>query len=315
VGSHVAENALRLEGLDIRCLVRRSSDTAFLESLGVELIYGDLHSAEALNLAVADVDYVVHCAAKVGDWGHYSEFNHINVEGTKALLEVCCKNANLKKFVGISSLGVYEAKDHFDTDESSPIHTKGMDGYTRSKAEAENLYQSFHKKYSLPIVVLRPGFIYGERDRTVLPQLVSKLKNKKVILFGDGSKKMNNTYVKNLVSAIFLALESDISDGRTYNIHDGCLVSKEEFINTVAKLSGCSEVTAKIPLWFAKNLAKGVEASARLTGKKSSPFISMAKYKFMGLNLDFSIEKARQELGYSPKTEFRDSMKNSLRYS
>src|SRR4051812_12087227 len=79
VGSHVAEEAVR-RGHKVRALVRASSDTRFLDSLGVEKVPGDLEDAESLRRGVAGADWVINCAAKVGDWGPLEEFRRLNVD-------------------------------------------------------------------------------------------------------------------------------------------------------------------------------------------------------------------------------------------
>ena len=66
VGSHVAEEAIR-RGIKTRVLVRETSDVAFLDSLGVEKIHGDMLREDSLKKAVEGVSIIVHCAAKVGE--------------------------------------------------------------------------------------------------------------------------------------------------------------------------------------------------------------------------------------------------------
>ena len=73
-----------------------------------------------LTRAVEDVDVVIHCAAKVGDWGPVEEYRKVNVEGLRTLLDAC-KGHALARFVHMSSLGVYAARHHYGTDESEPL--------------------------------------------------------------------------------------------------------------------------------------------------------------------------------------------------
>ncbi|MEO1993934.1 MAG: NAD-dependent epimerase/dehydratase family protein, partial [Planctomycetaceae bacterium] len=85
-----------------------------------------------------------------------------------------------------------------------------------------------------PAIILRPGFVYGPRDRTVLPRLLEKLKSNQFAYLGSSEKLMNNTYVENLCEAVFAALESDELCGQIYNIRDDRLVTKQEFVETIA---------------------------------------------------------------------------------
>jgi nucleoside-diphosphate-sugar epimerase len=202
--------------------------------------------------------------------------------------------------VHVSSLGVYEGRDHFGTDETTPPAAEALDGYTRSKVEAEALALSYVKDRGLPLSVVRPGFIYGERDRTVLPKLIHSLRTGRFAYFGSGEQALNCIYVKNLVAAIFLAAEVPGAVGEVFNVTDGARVSKKQFIGRVAELAGLKPPRRKIPLWLAWTLAILLERRAKRKGATTPPLVNKARYKFLGLNLDYSIEKARKILGYRP---------------
>src|SRR5260370_32113284 len=205
VGGHVAE-ACSGRGIPVRALARQGSDTSLLRRCAATIIPGDLGDANAIRQAVDGVDYVVHCAAKVGDWGPVEAYREVNVEGLRRLLDAC-KGQPLKRFVHLSSLGVYAARHHYGTDESEPLPAKHMDGYTQTKVESEQLALSYQREHKVPVVVLRPGFIYGPRDRTVLPKLVENLRNGVGRYLGSGNQALNTIYVANLVHAMELPLD------------------------------------------------------------------------------------------------------------
>ncbi len=303
VGGHVAEEALK-RGHRVRALVRQSSDTRWLDQLGVERVIGDLEDANSLREGATGADWVFNCAAKVGDWGPLDEFRRLNVEALRLLLEVAC-DAGVQRFVHVSSLGVYEGRDHHGTDETVPPASNSLDAYTRSKTEAEALVLDYHRKRGLPAAIVRPGFIYGERDRTVLPKLLLNLRRGTFAYFGSGEQVLNCIYVKNLVEGIFLAAESPAAVGEVFNLTDGEPVSKKDFVGRVAALAGLRPPTRHIPLRLARFLANLVEGAAKLRGAKNPPLINKARFKFLGLNLDYSIEKARRVLGYRPSVHLR----------
>lgn len=298
VGSHAVEEALA-RGLRVKALVRASSDTRWLDGLGVEKVPGDLEDVGALRAGVEGSDWVFNCAAKVGDWGSLEEFRRLNVAALKLLLDAA-SDAGVGRFVHVSSLGVYEGRDHFGTDETTPPAAQALDGYTRSKVEAEELALRYVRGRKLPLSVVRPGFIYGERDRTVLPKLVHSLRTRRFAYFGSGDQALNCIYVKNLVAAIFLAAEVPAAVGEVFNVTDGARVSKKQFVGRVAELAGLRPPTRKIPLWLARLLATLLERRAKRKGSTTPPLVNKARYKFLGLNLDYSIEKARRVLGYVP---------------
>lgn len=311
VGHHVVQRAIA-EGNAVRVLVRNPAAARDFEAQGVEAMTGDLGDTSILPKVVTGVDAIVHCAAKVGDWGPVSDYRKVNVEGLRGLLDAALKAGHLKRFVHVSSLGVYPARDHYGTDEAEIPNPDGIDGYTLSKFEAERMVLEYIREKSLLGVVLRPGFIYGPFDRTVLPKLLDRLHSGVFAYLGGKDKLMNNTYVLNLVDAIFLALNRDDVVGEVFNIRDGRLVSKGEFIETISRAAGYPVPTKVVPLGVAKFLAAAMEGGARLFGKKQAPLLSKARIKFLGLNLDFSIDKAKRQLGYDPKFDFAEAMPETI---
>ena len=190
VGSHLVE-ACAGRGWNVRALVPPSSDTSLLERHHATLIRGDLTDLAAVREALQGVEVVLHCAAKVGDWGPVEEYRTINVEALRGLLDVCRDRSGvppLQRFVHFSSLGVYAARHHYGTDENEPLPQQHIDGYTQTKVESEQLVLSYYRDHKLPVVVLRPGFIYGTRDRTVMPKLLDNLRNGKLRYIGGGKR-------------------------------------------------------------------------------------------------------------------------------
>jgi nucleoside-diphosphate-sugar epimerase len=313
VGSHVAERAAG-RGLRVVTLVREGTDARWLEGLGATVIRGDLNDAPAVARAAAQADQVVHCAARVGDWGPAAEYRRVNVEGLRNLLEAV-RYRVIRRFVHLSSLGVYAARDHFGTDESVPPPPRHVDGYTQSKVEAEQLALAYQRDHGVPVVVLRPGFIYGPRDRTVLPKLLAALAARQVKYLGAGTQVLNTIGVHNLVDAIFLALEKPGVIGRVYNLTDDEPVSRHRFLEALADLAGLDRPTAHVPLWLARALTPVMEGVARAIGAKQPPLLTQARLKFLGLNLGFSVARARAELGYQPRVPFDEGIREAVAWA
>lgn len=326
VGSHVIEEALA-RGHRVRALVRSSSNTALLDRWGVEKVVGDLADPKALADGCRGADWVIGCAAMVGDWGKLADFRKLNVDALRLLLDAAAE-AGVGRFVHVSSLGVYEGRDHFGTTEEVPPALNSLDAYTRSKAEAEVLALSYLGQgppsyggvtpdfpyvnevlaqssarsagKTLPVAIVRPGFIYGERDRTVLPKLIDVLRRGRFFYFGSGEQVLNCIYVKNLVHAIFLAAESPEAIGQVFNLTDGRKVTKRDFVKRVAGAVGLEDPSRKLPLGLARFLANVMQGGAKLRGATRPPLVNKARFKFLGLSQDYSIEKARRVLGYDP---------------
>ena len=261
VGSHLAEACVK-RGDSVSTLARPQSDVAMLEKLGVAIHRGDLTESATIPPALAGADVVVHCAAKVGDWGPVEEYRRVNVEGLRNLLEAC-RTQKLARVVHLSSLGVYPARNHYGTDENAPLPPSHIDGYTQTKVEAEQLALDYQRQHRLPVVVLRPGFIYGPRDRAVLPRLIDSLRSRHFRYLGSGKRAMNCIYVGNLVEAIFLAVERPEAVGQIFNLTDGETISKRRFIESIVSgLSLPKPPPLSVPVWLARILAWGMERRA-----------------------------------------------------
>jgi nucleoside-diphosphate-sugar epimerase len=310
VGGHLAEACVG-RGMPVSTIARTGSDTSVLEPLGVTIHRGELNDQNLVRRALDGVTVVVHCAAKVGDWGPVEDYRETNVDALRGILEAC-NGRSLERFIHMSSLGVYAARHHYGTDESEPLPAQHMDGYTQTKVEAENLAMEYYRTHGIPVVALRPGFVYGPRDRSVLPRLIRLLRDGEIRYLGNGQAAMNTIYIGNLVEAVFLAVEKPKAVGQIYNLTDGEEVSKRRFIEALADGMGIERPSRSLPLWLARLAAWGMERRARRRGAKEAPRLTQAVVKFLGLNLDFSIEKAKRELGYHPKYSFDEGMKQTI---
>jgi nucleoside-diphosphate-sugar epimerase len=311
VGGHMTDGCLQ-RGHKVSATVRPGTDAALLEKQGVTVHRGNFDAAELLRTALDGVDVVVHCAAKVGDRGPIEEYRPVNVDAFRNLLDAC-KGRSLARFIHMSSLGVYEARHHQGTDETEPLPPSHMDSYTTTKVEADQLCQQYMRESGIPITILRPGFVYGPRDRVVLPKMIRHMSRKKIHYLGAENRALNTIFVTNLVDAVFLVLEKPQSVGQIYNLTDGEFVSKRRFIDAVADGLGLRKSKQLLPYWLAAlivRLVKRQMVRALAAGKK--PWVTPAQFKFLQLNLDFSIEKAKRELGYQPRHTFDQAIQETL---
>ena len=102
IGGKLAER-LANDGFSIRCLVRETSNTEKLRSLGAELVHGDLCDSKSLQTFPQGCDYVFHLASKVSDWGPRDDFFRQNVEATETLLD-SSREVGVRRFVYMSFL-------------------------------------------------------------------------------------------------------------------------------------------------------------------------------------------------------------------
>ncbi|MFH1753043.1 MAG: NAD-dependent epimerase/dehydratase family protein [Candidatus Omnitrophota bacterium] len=308
IGSFIAEELVK-RGERVKALVRRTSNTKFLRSLGVELCYGDLSDAASISLAVKGADRVFHSAAMVGDWVPREDAYRINVDGTRFLLNASL-GEKVKRFIFVSSLAVLGMRDHHKTPSDPPAPKTG-DVYADSKIDAETLVTEFAKKNNLPFTVLRPGFVFGPRDDKVIPRMVEFLKKGKYMFVGSGRNKVNMIYVENFASAIVDAANSEKTLNQVYNITNESGMTMTDVVNMVSDLWGYERPDKHVPKNIAYTLCGILEFFARVTKAKEPPLLNKTRMKFLSLNLDFDISKIKRDLGYRPKIDMMEGLKRT----
>jgi 2-alkyl-3-oxoalkanoate reductase len=160
VGSHVID-AFARTGVPVRALVRRTSATARLRDLGVELVVGSLSDGAVLREAAAGTSAVVHLAALTRARND-GEYHRANVDGTALLAEAAAgTDAEPRRFVYLSSLAaVGPARDGRPV---GPDDTPApLTAYGRSKLAGERICLEAR---GLDLTILRAPAVYGPRDR------------------------------------------------------------------------------------------------------------------------------------------------------
>src|SRR5262245_47258567 len=129
VGRNFAPRAVAAR-YNVLAMVRRNSDRSALDGVPVRFVEGDLADPETLLAAVTDADIIVHAAAQLGDWGPPEKYRAINVVALEHFLCAAERTGRLRRWIQISSQGVYPVRHHYGTDESVPPERNNLDGYT-----------------------------------------------------------------------------------------------------------------------------------------------------------------------------------------
>jgi nucleoside-diphosphate-sugar epimerase len=302
IGGHLAQ-ALVTAGDEVRVLVRKTSNTRHLANLPVEQCVGDLTHPESVRRAVAGVDRVFHCAAVVTDWGDPAVFQAVNVSGTYELLTMGLEHG-IRKFVYVSSTEVYGYPD-FPASEDAPFRDRGWP-YCSTKIDAEKHAWEFFER-GLPLTIVRPATVYGPRSMVII-EFVELLKCGQMMLIDGGRKNAGLVYVDNLNDLLLIVGEPDVGLGRAYNVTDGLDVTWGAFINALAAMLSKGPVTASFPRRWAYAAGWLLEGWARVRGRSSRPLITRMAVELTGTDQGFVNDRARQELGWTPRVSFEQGM-------
>lgn len=283
VGSHVIV-ALRAAGRNVRALVRERS-AAQVAALGAEPAIGDVTDPEAWRKAADGVDGVVHAAALVQDRGSYSDYERVNVGGTR--LAVAAARAGRAPLVHVSSVAVYGGSAAYGTqperrDETYPFSPLSIaDVYARSKRASEELVRAAAADGGLAAVALRPNVIYGERDRLFTPRVLTAARVGWAPAIGAGTNHLSCVYAGNVASAAVAALGRAEPGFRAYNVTNDAppVLTEREFIAAFASALGKRLRRVQIPrlvlqafMSLTRGPRLGRSAVAFLTGE--NPYVS-----------------------------------------
>ena len=282
---------------EVLALSRSDKSNTIIKALGATPVRGDLNSVDAAMLN--GVDAVVHCAAKVETWGRMKEFIDINVNGTERLLKAARK-AGVKRFVHIGTeAALFYGQSMDDLDETAPMAFTSPMPYPRSKALAERAVRNANAD-GLTTIVLRPRFIWGPGDQTMLPALQAMVKTGRFTWIDKGRALTDTVHIDNLVHAIKLALRQG-KGGDAYFITDGGEpISFRDMMTRMAATIGLELPDKNMPGWLARGAAKFLDLVWRLTLRRTPPPIDPHTAALLSRNCTLKIGKAQRELGYEP---------------
>lgn len=311
IGSFIVEEALR-RGFDTWAGVRATSSRRYLTDERIHFIDLDFSSEDKLVDALKDkdFDYIVH-AAGVTKCLRKDDFMRVNYEGTRNFVHAILKTGMpLKRFIYLSSLSIFGAiKEQQPYQEIQESDTpKPNTAYGRSKLEAEQFLDSIGNDFNY--IILRPTGVYGPREKDYYVMMKSI---KQHVDFSVGFRRQDITfvYVKDLVQAVFLALDHGMS-GRKYFLSDGEVYQSSTFSDYVHdELGKPWWLRISAPVWVLKLVTMCGEMIGRMTGK----MIVLNNDKFNILrqrNWRCDIEPACDELGYHPYYKLREGVKETV---
>ena len=237
-------------------------------------------------------DYVVNFAAESHVDRSIDEpeiFLKSNVLGTQVLLDASKKYA-VKRFHQISTDEVYgdlplDRKDLLFTEKSL---LKPSSPYSASKASSDLLALSYHRTFGLDVTISRCSNNYGpnQHKEKLIPLVIANAREKKPIpVYGKGENVRDWIYVLDHCEAIDLILHRGRS-GEIYNVGGSCEKRNIDIIKMI--------------------LSELNESEELITFVKDRP----------GHDLRYAIDstKIKNELGWTPKTDFSDGLKKTIRH-
>lgn len=297
---------LASDGWTVRALARSDDSAGVVAGLGAEPVRGDLGAVAAMREGAQGADVAFHLAAKLGDSGPWEEFQRGTVEGTANAL-AACREAGVRRFVHTGTeAALMDGQPLVDADETWPLKPDSPAWYPRSKARAEQAVMAANSD-GFETVALRPRFVWGKGDTTLLPVISEMVEQGKFAWLGGGRHLSSTTHVDNTVEGLVLAAAKG-TPGEAYFVTDGPPVEFRDFLTRMLATQGVQAPTRSIPLGVARPLSAVTETAWRALPLPGEPPVTRFAVWASGLECSIDDSKARRDLGYEPIVSVEDGL-------
>lgn len=312
IGSHVVRRLLR-EKIDVRCLVRQTSNRKNLNGLSVEYAVGDLQDPPSLRTALQGCAQLYHIAADYRIWfKDPSELERTNVEGSRALLQAAA-DARLQKVVFTSSVAavgrpITNGLLGVGDESLEPPPSQQVGAYKRTKWESDRLAREFAQK-GLPVVLVNPAAPIGTQDIKPTPtgKMIVDFLNGRMPGYVDTG--MNFVDVEDVAEGHWLAAQKG-RIGERYILGNQNMTLKA-FLDLIAEVSGRPKSRFRIPYavaWMAGAVSTGLSS---ITGRE--PAIPLDGVRMAHAPMYYSSAKAVKELGL-PQTPVKEAIRKAVQW-
>jgi nucleoside-diphosphate-sugar epimerase len=258
----------------------------------VEYVNADLTEPASLSGLIYDIDIVFHCAALVKDFGSKKEIMNVNLKGTQHLVETC--STKIQRFIFLSHL--------------HSTSTKKIKGYSYSKALAEHLLLEKHRTEQFPIVIIRPGNVYGPGATTWCLRPLQAIQQDRIALIDKGNGLFLHIYIDNLIDGLLSTMNASSIDGEVIEITDGDNnTTWKTYLNDLAAIAGKPPITQTMTKTTAHLISTYMMMRYFLLNK--TPLLTPTAVHIFTSRRTVSIEKATKLLSYSPSVDYTEGMK------
>jgi len=310
VGSALARKLVE-EGEEVRVTIRRESNTKNLEGLSVEKVYADIRDEAAISRAINGCERLYHTAALYKVWlPDEGELHQVNIEGTRTVLNAALRQG-VEKAVFTSSIAALGITANGEpSDEGVTFNLWGTKlPYEISKYESEQVAWGFVKQ-GLPLVVVRPSLVLGDRDIYPTPsgQLVLDVLHGRYLFYLEGG--INLVDINDVTAGHIAAMERG-KTGESYNLgNNQNNLSLRELFSLIGEAGGVSFPRVKIPYPLALLYSHlSLLAANHLTHKP--PLLAPGALQILHLFKKMDSTKAIRELGL-PQTPLKETIERTV---
>lgn len=293
----------------VRELVARDHEVTVLQRNaaghgdGVREILGDITSPADVAHAMVGAGAVVHLAALVSMVGDWADFERINVDGTRHVVEQALASG-VTRLVHISSPSVAHAGDPLvgvEAMPADPAHARG--NYARSKAMAELLALGADSD-ALAVTALRPHLVWGPGDTQLVGRIAERARTGRLVLVDDGAALIDTTYVSNAADAIAQAVDRCAHPhvhGQAFVVSNGEPRTVAEILGSIALAAGAPPPRRHVPFAVARAAGGLIERAWQRSGRTGEPPLTAFVAEQLGTAHWFDQRRTRVALDWIPR--------------
>jgi nucleoside-diphosphate-sugar epimerase len=294
------------DGWTVRALARSDASAAVVRERCAEPVRGELADTASMATGAAGCEVAFHAAAQLGDWGAREDFERGNVQGTRNAL-AAARQAGVRRFVHVGTEAALLAGDPLvEVDERAPLRFDSPALYSSTKARAEEAVIEANRD-GLETVVVRPRFVWGRGDTTLLPAMADMVRAGRFAWVGGGRQRTSTTHVDNAVEGIVLGAQRG-APGGVYFVTDGHPVVFRDFVTRLIETQGVTPSRRSVPAPVANAVATVGETAWRLLPLPGRPPLTRLAVWLSALEATIDITRARTELGYAPVRTIEDGL-------
>ena len=184
----------------------------------------------------------------------------------------------------------------------------------RSKKAAEE-YILAGNSDRIKTTIIRPGNVYGPGDTTTFFRIFEAIERGIMGYIDGGNFLTCPVYIDDLVDAVIAAYEKPESAGKVFNITGGEKVTWRQLMEYSARLLDKKPPGLSLPAPVARFIARLLEMVFTIVRSRTGPPLTLYRVDHIAHNYHFSIDRAKQVLGFVPKTTWKHGFEKSSKNS
>jgi nucleoside-diphosphate-sugar epimerase len=296
-----------MRGRPVRALVRRTDAAAALSATGVETVVGDLTDASVAERAADGAGAVVHLAGRLFAPGSDpADYERLHVGAMARLFEASIAAGQLDFFVLCSTTGVHGPTGSAPAREDDA--GRPQNAYELTKARAEQVAIDIARRSGAPLVIARPGLVYGPGDLHLLGWFRS-IRDGFYRVVGSGTNHLHPIYIDDLVRATLLCAARPPAPPRAYHLVGSRPVTMRALSDAIGAAVGRPVPRLHLPTPIA--FAAGALFELMPVSRRRLP-LSRSRVKFLIQNRAYDGSRARDELGFTPEVELTEGLRRTV---